>query len=62
MAFPLLSQVTITLHFKCIKLGEDKHNRHLEIENIRNFYKAKRNIPLPVPRLKKAFSAPEIGR
>jgi hypothetical protein len=63
MSLPLPSQLTITHVFKCIKLGEDDHNRHLENSKYQQILQSKKKkVPLPVPRLKNAFSAPEMGR
>jgi len=63
MSLSLTSQFTITHVFKGIKLGEDKHNRHLKNGKYQKPLKTEAiDIPLPVPKLKNAFSAPEIGR
>ena len=63
MALSLLSQLTITFEFKCIILGEDQHNRNFEKVYQKLVQKeGEKSIPLPVPRLKNACSAPEIGR
>ena len=39
MTLSLLSQLTITFEFKCIKLGEDQHNRYLKKWQYQKLYK-----------------------
>ena len=63
MILSLKSQLLITLLHQGIKLGENKHNRHLK-KGVSEIFGEKTitTIPLPVPELKNIFSPPDIGR